>query len=343
MVRMTDDATNDKTADARPEGAEAARPGAEHPSVADLIAAFHDLRQADRIAFVRRVARTVPDEVWLDMLRGGSADRPTVRHADVASKAERVRIRTELWLEANRALAERLDFPDAPILMTVSSKAEKVRLRACAKEPWTVDWIRDTVHEGDVLYDIGANVGPYSLIAAMKPGAAARVVAFEAGYANIAALCTNIILNGVAERIIPLPVALSDENGLARFNLLEMAPGAARHTLGNGASREGPTFYPQPVLTFRLDDLVDQAALPAPNHIKLDVDGGELAVLRGAARTLAAPSVRSLLIEVSTELSDAVTRVIEGHGLTLRSKVNVRSKSGEYKVWYGVFMRSPSV
>lgn len=311
-------------------------------SLDQVLQAFQLLRQADRIEFVRRASKSVPDELWLEMLRGlaGGLGRFSVRHADVVSKTDRVRIRTELWLEAQRATAERLDFPDAPILMSVSSKAEKVRLRACAKEPWTVDWIRQTVRPGDVLYDIGANVGSYSLIAAMKPEGGARVVAFEASYPNISSLCANIVLNGVADRIVPLPVALSNANSLTRFQLLEMAPGAARHTLGDGESAEGPTFYAQPVLTFRLDDLIDHAGLPVPNHIKLDVDGGELAVLGGAVRTLRTPSLRSVLIEVSTELSAEVTGLIEGHGLRLQSKIDVKSKAGEYKVWYGVFSRA---
>jgi FkbM family methyltransferase len=278
---------------------------AESANLQPVIAAFQALPQADRIEFVRRIARSVPDDVWLEMVRGiaGSLDKLTVRHSEIASKADRVRVRTELWLEAHKAAAERLDFPDAPILMSVTSKAEKVRLRACAKEPWTVDWLREHVGADEVLYDIGANVGSYSLIAALKPNGGARVVAFEASYPNVTSLCANIVLNGVAERITPLPVALSDANTLARFHLLEMAPGAARHMLGDGESPEGATFYSQPVLTYRLDDLIAQAGLPPPHHIKLDVDGGELAVLRGAARTLDAASLRSLLIEVSTELS----------------------------------------
>jgi hypothetical protein len=118
---------------------------------------------------------------------------------------------------------------------------------------------------------------------------------------------------------------------------------AARHSLGYAAPADGPAVYQQPVMMFRLDDLIDAFRLPPPNHIKLDVDGGELAVLEGAARTLALPVLRSVLIEVSSSLSSAISEVLRGHGLHLQSKVSVRNKAGEYEVWYGLFGRGGDV
>jgi FkbM family methyltransferase len=238
------------------------------------------------------------------------------------------------------AQPERLDFPDADIYLRVTSKAERMRLRACAKEPFTIDWIQQWVGAGDVFYDIGSNVGVYSLVAAKKPGGGARVFAFDPSYLNIASLGANIVLNKVEDLIAPLPVALSDSTGLAIFALRALEPGSARHTLGDEPSDEGPTLYRQPVMTFRLDDLVDRVGLPLPNHIKLDVDGGELAVLAGAARTLASPSLRSMLIEVSTSMSMEITEALSRYGLQLHAKVNVQNKAGEYLVWYGLFTRT---
>jgi hypothetical protein len=97
--------------------------------------------------------------------------------------------------------------------------------------------------------------------------------------------------------------------------------------------------FQQPVMMFRLDDLIERFALPLPNHIKLDVDGGELAVLDGASRTLGSPTLRSVLIEVSSALSAAVTDVLDRHGLRLEWRTSVRNKAGEYEVWYGLFGR----
>ena len=237
---------------------------------------------------------------------------------------------------------ERLDYPGTDVYLRVTSKAERARLRACAKEPFTIEWLHEWVRADDVLYDIGSNIGVYSLVAAKKAGAA-RVFAFDPSYGNIASLGANVVLNDVVDRVTPLPVALSDRTGLSIFNLRSMEPGSARHALGDDASEEeGPTVYRQPVMTFRLDDLIEQVGLPLPNHIKLDVDGGEFAVLEGAARALASPSLRSMLIEISTSMSDEVTAILGRHGLQLHAKVNVQNKAGEYLVWYGLFTREPS-
>src|SRR2546423_5415633 len=105
----------------------------------------------------------------------------------------------------------RLDYDGAEILVGVTSRAEILsRLRPCAKEPWTVRWLERNLREGDVLYDVGANIGAYSLIADAL-GRGARVVAIEPAYANYAALCDNVLLNGRGDRIVPLPVALAEE------------------------------------------------------------------------------------------------------------------------------------
>jgi FkbM family methyltransferase len=272
----------------------------------DLIASYAALPHRDRIRFVKATAEAIPPELWLDIQSGSPG---------------------------------RLDFPDAEIHLRVTTRAERQRLRACGKEPWTVEWIRRTVRPDEVLYDIGANVGAYSLVAAMKPEGPARVFAFEPSYANLAALATNVVLNGVAARVTPLAIALSNRNTLETFHLRSLEPGTARHALGGAASGEEPTPYPQAILTWRLDDAIDRLHLPAPNHIKLDVDGGEAAVLEGAARTVASPGLRSMLVEVSTAFSDEITALLEGHGLRLQAKVRVKDSSGAHLVWYGIFAR----
>ena len=245
----------------------------------------------------------------------------------------------ELLLD--NARPERLDYPDAEIYLRVISKKERERLKACAKEPFTIDWIHRWVSAGEVLYDIGANVGAYSLVAAKKAGGAARVFAFEPGYANVSSLCSNIVLNDAANAITPMPFALSNASGLSVFGLRALEPGAARHTLGEVPPIDGPTLYRQPIITYRLDELIERFRLPLPNHIKLDVDGGELAVLEGAAHALASPALRSMLIEVSASLSNEITDLLAKHGLTLDTKVHVTNKAGDHLIWYGLFTRAP--
>jgi FkbM family methyltransferase len=273
----------------------------------DLARAYQKLDYRHRVYFGRATLESVPGEVLQDVLEFTPP--------------------------------ERLDYPNADIYLRVTSKAARARLRACAKEPFTIEWIEQWVRSGEVLYDVGANLGVYSLVAAKKPSGSARVFAFEPSYGNVALLGANIVLNEVVDAITPLPVALSDRTGMSVFALRSLQPGSARHTLGDEPSDEGPPVYRQPVMIYRLDDLVEHLGLPLPNHIKLDVDGGELAVLEGAARTLASPSLRSMLIEVSSSMSDAITEALGRHGLRLEAKVNVQNKEGEYLVWYGLFAR----
>lgn len=249
-------------------------------------------------------------------------------------------IPADSFVELHAATPPRkLDYDGAEIYLRVATKNETFRLRACAKEPFTVQWIHDCIGADEVFYDIGANIGVYSLVAAKKPNGGARVFSFEPSYASVASLCANIVLNDAAASITPMPVALSDRTGMNVFSLRDLEPGAARHALGPDPPQDGPTVYQQPVMTFRLDDLIDVFQLPSPNHIKMDVDGGELAVLDGASRTLDSPALRSVLIEVSTTLSGAVTNALDERGLRLQSKVTVKNKSGEYAVWYGLFGR----
>jgi len=97
--------------------------------------------------------------------------------------------------------------------------------------------------------------------------------------------------------------------------------------------------FRQPVMTFRLDDLIEHFDVPMPNHIKMDVDGGELDVLAGASRTLACGTLRSMLVEVAVDESSEVTQAIERHGLRLVSRFFVTNRAGKQSVWYGLFER----
>ena len=276
------------------------------PKLEALIANFRRLGDSSKTLFLRTVADSIPADALISV------------HAALQP--------------------QKLDYEQADIYLKVTTKSEHFRLRACAKEPFTIDWIHRHVGAGEVLYDIGANIGVYSLVAAKKPMGPARVFSFEASYGSIAALCTNIVLNGVTADVTPIPVALSDRTDMNVFSLRDIEPGAARHALGSDPL-DGSAVFQQPVMMYRLDDLIERFALPLPNHIKLDVDGGELAVLDGASRTLASPTLRSVLIEVSSSLSGAVTDALDRHGLRLEWRTSVRNKAGEYEVWYGLFGR----
>ncbi len=208
-----------------------------------------------------------------------------------------------------------LNYEGADIKLDASTKLARKRRTAATKEPFTVEWI-ESLPPGEVLYDIGANVGAYSLIAARRPQGPLRVVAFEPGYATFAALCTNIVVNRAADLITPLPVTLGESTRLATFSYTDLSAGAASH--GGGIPAQAPVAYEQHVLMHGLDDLVSRFQLAVPRHLKIDVDGAELAVMRGAAGLLT--GVRSLMVELhDAEAPDAID-LLARHGLRERKR-----------------------
>jgi FkbM family methyltransferase len=223
----------------------------------------------------------------------------------------------------------RLDYPGAEIAVGVTSRTEILsRLRPCAKEPWTVSWLERTLGAGDVLYDVGANVGAYTLIAASLARESAKVVAVEPASANFAALCDNVSMNGFEALVVPLPVLLGDRTGLVA--LAGGEAGAAEHDLGGA----GLT-----TISYRLDELIRTLGLPEPTLLKIDVDGAEAAVLAGGGETLARPELRSVLVEVDRAGGDTVERTLATAGLKLAERIEERNGVPLARVWYGIFER----
>ena len=169
------------------------------------------------------------------------------------------------------------------------------------KEPDTLAWIDSFLRKGDVFYDVGANIGQYSLYAAKRLKGDCRVLAFEPEALNYAKLNKNIVLNGLSEAITAYCLAITDRSALDVFYVKAFSPGASLHALGQPIGQGEKPFPPshmQGMMGVSLDDLVGRFSLPFPNHIKIDVDGIEDLIVQGARRTLADPRLKSVLIEV---------------------------------------------
>jgi FkbM family methyltransferase len=234
----------------------------------------------------------------------------------------------------------RLDYPHADIHLRLSSRQEFHRLSSCLKEPWTVRWIENYVRPGEVMYDIGANVGAYTLLAAVVVPEA-RVVSFEPGPANFAALCANVALNAVADRVTTIPIALGDRPHLVRFSHNPDSAGAAPRPVEVDAGAKSDARGGEDatiVLVDRLDDLVERFGLSPAQHLKLDVDGTEAAVLTGADRVLASGSLRSVMVELEGGRDAAAAERLHGHGFELVEEVSKRNRAAGSPP-YGLFVR----
>jgi FkbM family methyltransferase len=218
-----------------------------------------------------------------------------------------------------------LDYAGSKILLHVDSELDLLRAGSCRKEPETVRWIEEFIKPGDVLFDVGANVGAYSLVTSGHCGGKVTVHSFEPSFSTYSQLCRNVVLNGCQESIFPHMIALSKESGVSVFNYTSIEAGTALHALGENVDFKGEAFEPvyrQQVITFTIDDLVSRFHFPVPNHLKLDVDGIELDILQGARETLNDPRVRSLLVEMCHKRGDVgiITQLLEGHGFRVVSE-----------------------
>jgi FkbM family methyltransferase len=185
------------------------------------------------------------------------------------------------------------------IAVRISTPNEHHRADTYAtKEPETIEWLRDNLRDNDVFYDIGANIGLYSLYAAkLRPGC--RVFAFEPESHNFGNLCGNLLLNRV-ENVTPCFFPLSSHEAFAPFYVYDVRPGGALHSLGRPSPlREGPPLLTTGAMAVSIDALVSRDGLPPPDLLKLDVDGNEEQILDGAAAVLASGSLRSILVEVT--------------------------------------------
>jgi len=136
--------------------------------------------------------------------------------------------------------------------------------------------LRALLSPGDHFVDCGANVGLWSLVAAGQIGAAGRVTAFEPNPSAYRRLIQNVAASGpVGRRITAMNVAVAAHAGDVSFE-----PGA-QHNLGHIVADAAAGSIRVPAVT--LDEQLADAPVRA---IKLDIEGGEAAALRGAARIL---------------------------------------------------------
>ena len=169
------------------------------------------------------------------------------------------------------------------------------------KEPETNRWIQ-TIPNNGIFFDVGANVGIYSIYASAY---CSKVFAFEPSYLNYNVLNHNIMLNKLQNNISAYCIAINDRTRFDSMRLSSATIGSAHHTFGSNMDtchREFEPHFLQGSIGMSLDDLIYEFGFECPTFLKIDVDGNEHLVVNGALKLLEDPRLTSVLIELNNDL-----------------------------------------
>lgn len=177
------------------------------------------------------------------------------------------------------------------------------------KEEDTTEWIR-SFPPNSVFYDIGANIGTYSLLCLLYHQQA-QVISIEPNCDNFVRLIANLNACG-SSNATAYQFAVGVTSGLAYIDL--ESPGRK-----GGRSQLVATRNNYGVSVVSLDQFVGSNDQPFPNYIKIDVDGLEVAILRGSTRVLSDSRLKSVLVELRDETRHECIELMSNHGFSVSS------------------------
>lgn len=195
------------------------------------------------------------------------------------------------------------------------------------EEPLMITWIK-SLQSNDVVLDVGANVGMYTVPIAKK---VKTVYACELDPLNVAILKENIFLNSVIDKVVILPFACGEPAEIVDVRFRDLAYGDALQLIEGGDpqnTRFGQQTHTAKVVQLSLDDIFLKLDLLRPNKIKIDVDGNELTVLRGMKDLIRGASE----VYFEDSLSDSCHKIIlflENSGFREFEKRNTFSKNNK--------------
>lgn len=210
------------------------------------------------------------------------------------------------------------------LLFTTPNGLNRYRVETfLSKEPETIAWI-DSLPQGGVLWDVGANIGLYACYAAKARRC--RVVAFEPSVFNLELLARNVFLNRLTDQVTIVPLPLFEHVTEGALKLTTTAQGGALSTFAESYGFDGREL--KQAFEFRtvglsMDDAVVKLSLPQPEYIKLDVDGIEHLILRGGKEVLR--RVKGVSIEVNDAFATQASEchsLLEVAGLRFLSKAH---------------------
>lgn len=201
------------------------------------------------------------------------------------------------------------------------------RLRKLGKkEPLLCKLIRG-LDSDDVFWDIGANVGQFSLYAALI--GKSKIISFEIEPASFLNLISNISSNQLGSQVTPFCMGLSNKNG---YSTIILPRNIMSHAGRSCIYSDMPDNYSSinvPVLTG--DSCIEIFGIQPPTFIKLDVDGPELEILRGMPKILQSPSLKTIVVECvckgENSNFDSINNFLSKFGFSIFESHNTSSNS----------------
>ena len=187
--------------------------------------------------------------------------------------------------------------------VTIKCLSETVRIRArdmLIREPDTLEWI-DQFNGNDVFWDVGANIGVFTLYAAAEKRV--KTVSFDPLPHNYHALVENIALNNFTGLVSPYCIAISDDVGSSNLYVPDISntAGGAGCPFGDNVDNYGESVETKitiPALGYSIDRFIETFQPPFPTHLKIDIDGIQEKVIIGAKKTLRDERLQSIMIEL---------------------------------------------
>ena len=175
-------------------------------------------------------------------------------------------------------------------------------LELCARmnyEPENLDFI-DTIQPHEVMYDLGACEGRFSIYAAQK---GIRVVSFEPEAKNFSVFSQNIELNNIPEdRLKAFNYAVGKKKGKAVIKIGQPWEGGHQKVVDHGDIRNDLNFNfieTQEITLTSIDTFVEEGICLPPNYLKIDIDGSEMPFLLGAKETLKSNDLKGIIFELN--------------------------------------------
>ena len=181
------------------------------------------------------------------------------------------------------------------------------------KEPETLEWIDNFITKENIIFwDIGANIGLYSIYAAVK-NEKIKVYSFEPSTSNLRVLSRNVSLNQLENKIYINQFPLSNkENGFELMMESNFIEGGALHSFGVKKDFEGKDIKSKNnyrLYGFNINFLINNLNFEIPDYIKIDVDGLEHFILEGANKILSNNKIKGILVEINENYLEQAEKV----------------------------------